>query len=531
MKNHYSFYLAFVCHTLLGLPVFSQPLACLDQTFGTDGVLKIESGCSYELAKAISYQSNGCLIMGGIATWLDINAPEDYFFLQRYLPNGSVDFTFGVEGKAWHSKPSNLNDFFDLLVLPNDDIIISVGYGNPYGDPTLIKFSANGTLDTLFAQNGRYKIPGNPGEQKLLLATLPGGKFMAGGASQEKVLLARFHADASPDSTFGNQGTLTQPSNFDFDAEALAINADSSIFLGGSMSLNLDASLLMKFKPNGSPDLNFGIGGKILTPFPMGSNPEIHAIAIAADSSIFTLGARNWASNQHLVIAKFKHNGSSDLTFNAQGYLHETYPNTQGEFNDLLLLPNGNLLAGGRLAKNMAIIQYLPSGTRASGFGVNGLLETNYGLLATNEIMRFLAHPASGKVFALGFTDNQGDMDIALMQLDDAGNLDAAFGEAGKMLCPVFSANEEVVAFERQPDGKLILVLSSLSTNGNVLLRLLPNGKPDRTFGNFGKITFDDFTGRYRGCIKIHEGKILLATNSIYSTLIRLTGEGLPDPG
>jgi uncharacterized delta-60 repeat protein len=91
------------------------------------------------------------------------------------------------------------------------------------------------------------------------------------------------------------------------------------------------------------------------------------------------------------------------------------------------------------------------------------------------------------------------------------GDLDPSFGSGG--MVKLLESNEESYAegIAIQPDGKI--VLAGEEKGNAVVLRLLPNGQPDPSFGTGGKVTLN-FPGGHsevRAVALQPDGKIVVA--------------------
>ena len=101
-----------------------------------------------------------------------------------------------------------------------------------------------------------------------------------------------------------------------------------------------------------------------------------------------------------------------------------------------------------------------------------------------------------------------------------SGDLDNTFGNGGKVVTDFAGTNDEAHVIAIQPDGKIILagraetMPSSLFTS-IALVRYMPNGNLDSSFGNSGKVTTD--FGGFGFVVDMalqHDGKILVVGNT-----------------
>jgi uncharacterized delta-60 repeat protein len=104
-----------------------------------------------------------------------------------------------------------------------------------------------------------------------------------------------------------------------------------------------------------------------------------------------------------------------------------------------------------------------------------------------------------------------------------AGDLDPEFGEAGKLILPnVTGVNKNSLAI--QPDGKLLLAVRLEDpTPGIAILRFLPDGSPDSSFGGDGRV--DTSLDGLVALFLQPDGKILVVGNGME----RYLPDGNPD--
>ncbi len=125
----------------------------LDTSFGTSGKVfsELPSGAVYTIA----IQPDGRIIAAG-----DTNQPNGIgFILIRYNPNGTFDTTFGTNGKV--TTLFGVNVDVNAIVLQTDGKILVAGYGAiAFGpganhDFLVARFLPDGTLDTSFGDGGK----------------------------------------------------------------------------------------------------------------------------------------------------------------------------------------------------------------------------------------------------------------------------------------------------------------------------------------------------------------------------------------
>jgi len=124
-----------------------------DLSFGSDGVIITSSISSYR--SAFSNSADGKIIVG---LNRDIGNDESEGYLKRFLPDGSLDTTFGENGEVI----LNYENFRPLRIIiqPNQQILVfgSAYYGIDSVDGVVVRFRTNGTLDTAFGSGGTVNV-------------------------------------------------------------------------------------------------------------------------------------------------------------------------------------------------------------------------------------------------------------------------------------------------------------------------------------------------------------------------------------
>src|SRR5580704_7730280 len=127
----------------------------LDTTFGTNGItLTTFTGIGFDPI-GFAVEPNGDFLVGGVVT---NKAGLSGFGLARYAPNGVLDTTFGTNGLVATKVGTRSDAPSALLLQPNGKIVmggfeVAGGQGVP-GMMSLVRYNANGSLDTTFGKGG-----------------------------------------------------------------------------------------------------------------------------------------------------------------------------------------------------------------------------------------------------------------------------------------------------------------------------------------------------------------------------------------
>ena len=173
----------------------------LDNSFGVNGKVSIGIGGSSG-ANTMKLQSDGKIILGG---YTSDNLIEK-FALVRYHTNGTLDTSFGTNGQV--VTPIGYSGSVNSLIIQNDGNILSAGSAkesNSSGSSfALSRHTTNGTLDFSFGINGTKISPiyssnsvgksvGLQSDEKIIL----GGNIFSDTNTHLDLAIARFNSDES----------------------------------------------------------------------------------------------------------------------------------------------------------------------------------------------------------------------------------------------------------------------------------------------------------------------------------------------
>src|SRR5262249_40077211 len=154
--------------------------------------------------------------------------------------------------------------------------------------------NADGTLDKSFNGTGEVfdNFPGadpNFTDENIRgIAIQPDGKIVAtgnfvGAGFRTNVAVLRYNADGSLDTTFNGSGrTSFEVPGSDDAGQGIAVQADGKIVVAG----HAQASLVLRYNPDGTPDNSFGPGGAVLG----SADVRLYSTSLQADGKIVVGG-------------------------------------------------------------------------------------------------------------------------------------------------------------------------------------------------------------------------------------------------
>ena len=273
----------------------------LDASFGTNGIICSNfSNSTISNIVSIAIQSDDYIVVGGHCG----SYPDVSYGLARYTANGSLDASFGNNGKvvAHYLLTNSKNSYIrNVSIQPDGKIVISGGCANksPTNLLAIARYNTNGTLDSSFGTGG--VMTDQTGYQCTYHVLKPNGSIVLWGASTDSKLFG-YTASGQVDTTFGS-GTTGKTLAFGTNDIPKTILCQSN----GSI-IAIAETRLTKFKSTGVIDLSFGTNGVI-------SVSDVYSGVILLDDSIITCGK----NGNNFAITKYNPNGTIDTKFSSTG--------------------------------------------------------------------------------------------------------------------------------------------------------------------------------------------------------------------
>ena len=391
--------------------------------------------------------------------------------------------------------------------------VLAVGSSAAQGKP--------GDFDANFGNGGVMLTPVSTDGDDFgtCMAVQSDGKIVVGGTasngSNDDFALVRYLPGGTPDPGFGTGGKVTTPiSGGIVFATCAALQPDGKIILAGYALIgNSTDFVVVRYRPDGTPDPGFGTGGKVTTDIGGGFNAHAFAVALQPDGKIVVAG--DYRSNFALV--RYDAGGVPDPGFGTDGKVSSASTGTERYAYSMVLQSDGKIVVAGRsLAAgntDFAIGRYLPNGTPDGTFGTGGRVSHPVGAGNTADIARSVVLQPDGKILAAGLAGT----DYAIIRCGDNGGIDSEFGVSGKSTVDFGGATDTAYGVAVQSDGKIIAGGTSRYNGSNYasLARLTAGGTLDPSFGNQGGVivplgnagTEDDM----RALSLQADGRILLA--------------------
>ena len=223
------------------------PSGALDPTFSTDGKQLYPLSSSWDYGYGIAVQPDGKIIVSGYTL------TNSNFFTIRVNPDGTMDNTFGTNGKVTVDifGVTSFDYAYYMLLQPDGKIVVGGTGTNPVTsnmDAAIVRLNQNGILDNTFGGGDgifTFDMSGIATNDAILkMKLLADGRILCSGyvtiAGQRDFALIRVNADGTLDSTFNNTGAYIHDLNGNLvndDCTGIDIQTDGKIILGGKTAI------------------------------------------------------------------------------------------------------------------------------------------------------------------------------------------------------------------------------------------------------------------------------------------------------
>lgn len=390
----------------------------LDQTFSGDGVVRTNFSRWDDAAAAIAIQSDGKVVVAGVA-----NGRDKRIALARYHPDGSLDDTFGGDGKVVTLLISSAFAS-DLAIQPDGKIVVTGGVGGAGGRFATLRYDSDGDIDESFGVDGVVVTNfSRRNDFASGVAIQANGKIVVVGRARE-----RSELESGPsDSGFA----------------------------------------LVRYLPDGTRDPAFSLDGKIFANLTSGGD-FAHDVAVQADGRIVVVG-RGGGSRGRFAVVRYRPGGGRDVSFGDDGRVFTDFARNEDLATSVALQPDGMIVVAGTASRitygaSFALARYGPDGSLDPAFSGDGKVVTRFAEYFEgwmDDVANDVALQADGKIVAAGSSFRSVllgmccDRFTAIARFTTAGVLDDSFSGDGKVvdnIGPSHGANGVAI----QTDGKIL---------------------------------------------------------------------------
>lgn len=349
-----------------------------------------------------------------------------------------------------------------IVQQPDGKLLIGGQFTEYNGKPALYiaRLNPDGSLDESF----QSQFEKTWGYQVRTIALQADGKMWIGGEfsrinGKSRNRITRLNSDGSLDTTFNPKSGLSGA------VDRIALQKDGKALVSGGFitydhewgGSQTPVHSLIRLNGDGSLDTTFDAGKA----FPdVGNLNKVgaNAIVVQPDGRIIAAGTYSTrGSGARNYIRRYLSDGSRDTTFDAGDHRGNVTDNFNGMVNDLVLLPNGQLMVSGNYVGVYSGIDRL---------NANGSPDTTFRI--TPEIRDHRSYPIAvqpdGKILSAAVNFGAPNEAFVVERYLTNGQLDTSF--------PKRILNEEVTDILVQKDGNIVLV-GYFDYNPTGIMRLL----------------------------------------------------------
>lgn len=330
----------------------------LDESFnptGTPGYVVTFVDLHDDGANALAIQSDGKIVVAGYA-----GSSSNKLMVARYTSQGELDTEFNDTG--FYISTVTGEAVYGIAIQPDGKIILIGGTFILF----VYRFNSNGTIDTTFGQNGKrsISIPSGYdsafGRSIVLLkdGSMVGVGYFGLGFTGKMLVLFKLTSTGSVDTTFGNEGFATLILGSSLSCDQVKFDALGKFVIGGGVtnaSTGKVEAFVARYTQDGTLDRSFNNGlGYVITP--------------VLDKSLYVFGAIvfdrtpenypgygifyiNCYNNDSIAIIKYNYDGSLNLDF-ANAGIYTKKISKASITTDAVIQDDQKIVVGGRLSEN-----------------------------------------------------------------------------------------------------------------------------------------------------------------------------------
>ncbi|MEM8964256.1 MAG: hypothetical protein AAGD38_22410 [Acidobacteriota bacterium] len=353
-----------------------------------------------------------------------------------HLSAETIDSAFGDQGLVVTTFTDATDRpiralLFDVAPL-DDGRLLAVGVGD-FGSYLLAaRYLADGSLDSSYGEAGRLRLPvpldnqGNPYRLEFF-RVLPDGGFLAAtiGDVPRIYELWRFAANGDRDMSFGVQGVVSLASW----PRDIVLDTEGDFFVVSTLQSNDPTTFVQRFSPSGTADPGFGIDGvSTLSPETMRWHYG-NVLTFLSDGRLLLAGGRDgdWGTGRGMFVM-LTASGTLDTSWSDDGFLFPRDYDVFANFFDTVdLTPEGNVIGIGTANFNVFPDRLFMAVALSDG-GLDTRLRTDPPRNEANQnIFRtgrdVLARPSGGYLVLSGMRPAEAAEPLTIFHIDVTGTV------------------------------------------------------------------------------------------------------------
>jgi uncharacterized delta-60 repeat protein len=382
-----------------------------------------------------------------------------------WAADGDLDTTFSSDGKVTTAVGLGTDTAWSV-VLQSDGKIVAAGesYNGTNNDFAVVRYNTDGSLDTTFGTEGKVTTAIGSGTDTAYSVVLQSdGKIVAAGHARfgnDDFAVVRYNTDGSLDETFGIEGIVTTAIGSGSDiAYSVVLQSDGKIVAAGFSRIGLNNDFaVVRYNTDGSLDETFGIEGIVTTFIGSGTADIAYSVVLQSDGKIVAAGESRIGPNNDFAVVRYNTDGSLDETFGIEGIVTTAIGLSADVANSVVLQSDGKIVAAGYSYNgtndDFAVVRYNTDGSLDETFGIEGIVTTAIG--SELDIAHSVVLQSDGKIVATGESYNGLNYDFAIVRYNTNGLLDTTFSGDGIVTTAIGLSDDAAYSVVLQSDGKIV---------------------------------------------------------------------------
>ena len=368
------------------LVVHLTPEGLIDSSFASQGWTAIPVGPGDDAGYAVAVQSNGRIVLAGAS--INAGGNSDFSFV-RLTSSGLLDTSFATTGKRLVDFAGGDDRAYAVAITASDRLLAAgESFSGQDADFAALRLKPDGSLDETFGTNGKVQIKvGTGNDHGYAMAVQSNGQIVLAGDTDTGLLLqfavARLEANGALDSTFGTGGKLILPmAGLNCTALGVAVQTDGKIVVIGSANDGVNADyLVVRLLTNGTLDPDFGVAG--IARIAVGEGDDFAwSVVIQSDGKIVVGGDSARGLDTDFSIIRLNTNGTLDTDFSNDGKVLLALGSSFDYGSALALQADGAIVMVGDAVgetRDLAIVRLDSNGVVDASFGRSSSLAFSVG--------------------------------------------------------------------------------------------------------------------------------------------------------
>ncbi len=370
----------------------SSPQGTLHKSFGESGIVVNPERSTYTHLLPLN---NGKFMAVDYGNTYNNYGTFRYSIFWRYNADGTLDKSFGQNGKRRWISSDNVYQYFTLVIPQPDGKILAVDNERNQ----IWRLDGNAQLDQAFGVKGiasfsllgysSFKIKSITLDQQNRII-VSGHATQGNRGVKNRLFIARLNSNGIPDETFNNTGykIVIETTELDYDGVFCTTDRNNDIIVAVEAGIRQQPgfqSFINKYKSTGPLDLGFGQQGSVSV------NSIFFSLLADQNSKIIFLAGGD--------VKRLNPNGSLDKI------IFQKTPGSTVSINKLFLQPGNKLVATGgekpasRKYWNVYVSRFTADGNIDPSFGTGGFVSTDLNFDARAENI----HYYDNRLFVSGY--------------------------------------------------------------------------------------------------------------------------------